>query len=110
MPTYDYECSNCGRRFELFQKMSDPPCETCPDCGGPVRRLIGAGAGLLFKGSGFYITDYRSPEYKTKAAGDSGSTPAAAKSEGVSGPPSKPKAPETSGDGGASKKKPESGK
>ncbi len=66
MPTYEYVCRKCGNRFELFQKMSDPPRKRCPKCRGSVRRLIGAGAGLLFKGNGFYITDYRSKEYQEK--------------------------------------------
>jgi len=60
MPTYDYQCDECGYRFERFQSMSDSPVETCPACGGKVRRLIGAGAAVIFKGSGFYATDYRS--------------------------------------------------
>jgi len=59
MPTYDYQCKKCGHRFERFQKMSDPPLKTCPECGGQVRRLIGTGAGVIFKGSGFHATDYR---------------------------------------------------
>ena len=58
MPTYDYECKSCGYRFEEFQKMSDEPLNTCPECGRPVRRLIGTGGGIIFKGSGFYATDY----------------------------------------------------
>ena len=60
MPTYEYECEGCGHRFERFQAMSDKPVKTCPECGGKVRRLIGAGAAVIFKGSGFYATDYRS--------------------------------------------------
>ena len=60
MPTYDYQCQNCGHRFELFQRMSDDPVTTCPTCEGPVERLITGGTGLIFKGSGFYITDYKS--------------------------------------------------
>lgn len=67
MPTYEYECEACGIRFERFQKMTDPPESACPDCRGPVRRLIGAGAGILFRGGGFYITDYRSKEYRESA-------------------------------------------
>ena len=59
MPTYDYQCEKCEHRFELFQKMSDPPVATCPECGGKVRRLIGTGAAVIFKGSGFHATDYR---------------------------------------------------
>jgi len=58
MPTYEYECKKSGKRFELFQNMKDEPLKKCPECGGPVRRLIGAGAAVLFKGSGFYATDY----------------------------------------------------
>jgi putative FmdB family regulatory protein len=67
MPTYDYECGACGHRFEVFQRMSDPKLEDCPkdDCGGRVRRLLGTGAGLIFKGSGFYQTDYRSDSYRS---------------------------------------------
>jgi putative FmdB family regulatory protein len=71
MPTYDYRCTACEHRFELVQKMSDPPRKRCPKCGKKVERLIGAGAGLLFKGSGFYITDYRSSEYQAKAKAES---------------------------------------
>lgn len=74
MPTYDYVCSSCGHEFELFQKMTDPPAKKCPECKGKVKRKIGAGAGLLFKGSGFYITDYRSEGYKKDAKADAGRT------------------------------------
>jgi putative FmdB family regulatory protein len=59
MPTYDYKCSECGNVFEVFQTMSAEPIKTCPKCGGKVKRLIGAGAGPIFKGSGFYQTDYK---------------------------------------------------
>ena len=59
MPTYEYECLSCRRRFELFQKMSDKPVKKCPKCGKSVRRLIGTGSGIIFKGAGFYATDYR---------------------------------------------------
>ena len=64
MPTYEYECLEHGHRFEEFQSMTEPPLETCSVCGGEVRRLIGAGAGFIFKGSGFYQTDYRSESYR----------------------------------------------
>lgn len=57
MPTYDYECKSCGYTFEYFQSMSDAPLDTCPKCGKEVRRLIGGGLGIIFKGSGFYVTD-----------------------------------------------------
>ncbi len=57
MPTYDYRCSSCAYEFEEFQMMQDDPLEECPKCGGPVKRLIGGGLGVIFKGSGFYVTD-----------------------------------------------------
>lgn len=59
MPTYDYKCTECGYLFEYFQKMTDSPLEECPECHGKLKRLIGAGAGPIFKGSGFYQTDYK---------------------------------------------------
>ncbi|MFH0733250.1 MAG: FmdB family zinc ribbon protein [bacterium] len=59
MPTYDYKCNECGFSFEFFQKMSDKSLTECPKCKGKVKRLIGAGAGIIFKGSGFYETDYK---------------------------------------------------
>ncbi len=59
MPTYDYKCKSCGNRFELFQKMTDEPITECRNCGGKVIRLIGAGLTPIFKGSGFYETDYK---------------------------------------------------
>ena len=68
MPTYDYQCDECGHEFELFQQMSAPVKRKCPECGLlKLRRLIGIGAGVLFKGSGFYETDYRSDSYKSGA-------------------------------------------
>ena len=69
MPTYEYECKKCGSRFEEFQTITAEPLEQCPQegCGGSVKRLIGAGGGLLFKGSGFYATDYRSEAYRKTA-------------------------------------------
>lgn len=74
MPTYDYECKDCGHRFEAFQSMSDPKLTECPSCGGNVERLLGTGAGVIFKGSGFYQTDYRSDSYKAGAKADSSSS------------------------------------
>lgn len=59
MPTYDYVCMNCEHEFEAFQSITAGPLTECPKCGGPVKRKIGPGAGLIFKGSGFYITDYK---------------------------------------------------
>jgi putative FmdB family regulatory protein len=90
MPTYEYACEKCGHEFEKFQPISDEPLKVCPkeSCGqkkwgrGKVKRKIGAGAGLLFKGSGFYITDYRSENYKQGAKKDA---PAPAATGGDSG-------------------------
>ncbi|MEP0859938.1 MAG: zinc ribbon domain-containing protein [Ignavibacterium sp.] len=59
MPTYDYKCSVCNYTFEYFQSMKDQPLTTCPKCGGQLKRLIGPGAGPIFKGNGFYQTDYK---------------------------------------------------
>lgn len=59
MPTYEYECNKCNEHFEMFQNMTEKPIRTCPKCGGDVKRLIGKGSGIIFKGSGFYATDYR---------------------------------------------------
>ena len=68
MPTYDYECDSCTHSFELFQSISEPLKKKCPECGKmKLRRLFGTGAALLFKGSGFYQTDYRSDSYKKGA-------------------------------------------
>ena len=74
MPTYEYECEACGHAFELFQSMTDPVRKKCPECGKlKLIRLIGAGAGLIFKGSGFYITDYKHGKaYKAAAEAEGG--------------------------------------
>lgn len=75
MPTYEYQCDACGEKFEQFQSIKAPPVKKCPKCNkAKVRRLIGTGAGLIFKGSGFYITDYRSESYKSAAKSDSASS------------------------------------
>jgi len=71
MPTYEYRCPD-GHEFELFQRISEPPAAPCPQCGKQADRLLSTGAGLLFKGSGFYITDYRSESYKKAAEADKG--------------------------------------
>lgn len=67
MPTYEYKCTECGYVFELFQTMSAEPVKVCPRCKGKVKRLIGPGAGPIFKGTGFYQTDYKNtrPSQKT---------------------------------------------
>jgi putative FmdB family regulatory protein len=75
MPTYDYECDACGHRFELFQAISEEPKKKCPQCKkSRLRRLFGIGAALMFKGSGFYQTDYRSESYKKASEADKKST------------------------------------
>jgi putative FmdB family regulatory protein len=71
MPTYEYECKSCGHTFDAFQSMNDEPLKICPQCGKDVRRLINGGSGIIFKGSGFYVTDKK---------GSGGSSPAAASS------------------------------
>lgn len=71
MPTYDYQCDDCGHAFEKFQSITARPLRKCPTCGkSKVRRLIGSGAGVIFKGGGFYQTDYRSKSYKQAAERD----------------------------------------
>jgi len=82
MPTYDYKCTACGHTFEQFQSIMAPPVKRCPVCGkAKVKRLIGTGAGLIFKGSGFYITDYRDAGYKEKVKAESGDAKSDAKGE-----------------------------
>jgi putative FmdB family regulatory protein len=90
MPTYEYECQKCGKTFDVFQSMKDEPIKTHPDpkCKGRVKRLLGTGAGLIFKGSGFYITDYRSEGYKSAAKKESGDGGTSKKAESKTGKPS----------------------
>ncbi len=97
MPTYEYECQRCGYRFEQFQSIKAEPLTDCPrpECGGRVKRLISPGGGILFRGSGFYVTDYRSESYKqaakaeqgpakeTKSSGETASTTSAKKAKPV---------------------------
>lgn len=117
MPTYDYECRACGKTFEIFHSMSEPARTVCPACKKKkLERLIGAGSGFIFKGSGFYITDYRSPDYKARAKADSeASSPkseeskASGKSEGASKSKDAPSSSGSSGkDAPAAPKKEES--
>ena len=73
MPTYDYKCIQCGHDFEMFQSMSESHIKKCPECEGTVRRLVGGGSGLIFKGSGFYLTDYvKGKDQKKKSDGQNG--------------------------------------
>ena len=67
MPTYEYQCKKCGYKFEEFQSMMDSPLKKCPECKGKVKRLIGTGAGVIFKGTGFYETDYKRTSTASKA-------------------------------------------
>lgn len=87
MPTYEYKCGACGHKYEMFQSMTEPPKKRCPKCGkNTAERLIGTGAGVLFRGSGFYETDYRSEGYKKAAEAEK--APAGGKAESK---PDKPK-------------------
>ena len=96
MPTYEYQCDACGNKFEKFQSIKSAPIRKCPRCGkNKVRRLIGTGAGLIFKGSGFYITDYRSDSYKEKAKSESGEKSEAPKSDAAKSDSAKPEATKT---------------
>lgn len=79
MPTYEYECAKCRKTFEVFQSIKDQRLTQCPTCKGKVKRLLGTGAGIIFKGSGFYQTDYRSDGYKQKAKAEA-STPSSSSS------------------------------
>jgi putative FmdB family regulatory protein len=89
MPTYDYVCDACDHQFEIFHLMKDEPKRKCPKCGrNKLRRLIGPGAAIVFKGSGFYQTDYRSESYKKGAAAEKSSATAGSKSESKSEPKS----------------------
>lgn len=86
MPTYDYECEACGHKFEQFQSMKDEALTKCPECKKKkLRRLFGTGGAIVFKGSGFYQTDYRSESYKKSAAADSKSSSGGGESGGSSG-------------------------
>lgn len=95
MPNYDYECQKCGERFEVFQSMTDAKLTDCPqpDCDGTVKRLLGTGGGIIFKGSGFYETDHRSSSYQARAKADSDSgapaTPAATPAAAPAAAPAK---------------------
>jgi putative FmdB family regulatory protein len=98
MPTYEYLCTKCDHQFEYFQAMTDQPLKVCPKAicpqkkwgRGKVKKLIGAGAGLLFKGNGFYVTDYRSEGYKTAAKKETTPAPAATPAASASGSDAKP--------------------
>lgn len=98
MPTYEYECTKCGHRFERFQSITAPALKRCPECRCKLRRLIGAGAVIIFKGSGFHATDYRSSEYKDREKSESGKKEEK-KPAGGAAPEKKDSKKEGSGDG-----------
>jgi putative FmdB family regulatory protein len=108
MPTYEYKCSACNHTFERFQSITADPIKKCPQCGkSKVKRLLGTGAGLIFKGSGFYITDYRSDAYQKAAKGDTPGGGGETKSDGGSSGESKtdkPEAKPAAGSGAAESK------
>lgn len=92
MPTYEYECEKCGHVFEEFQSITAEPLKKCPrtGCGGAVHRLFSAGGGFIFKGSGFYATDYRSDSYKKSAKSESAGPSSATPAKSESAPAAKP--------------------
>ena len=99
MPNYDYECQKCTKRFEVFQSMNDAKLTDCPEeeCDGQVKRLLGTGGGIIFKGAGFYQTDYRSSSYQAGEKAESSATKSAAPAPAAA--PSTPApAPAKSGD------------
>jgi len=101
MPTYEYECDACGHKFEELQSITEKPLKKCPKCKkSKLRRLFGIGAGLIFKGSGFYQTDYRSESYKAAAKADTDSAKAATDKTGSTGTTDTSK----NGSGGEAKK------
>jgi len=81
MPTYEYECRECSYTFEAFQSINDEPLKTCPLCGGSIKRLIGGGSGIIFKGPGFYITDSR----KAQSAASTSNKPTSTESSAEKG-------------------------
>ena len=102
MPTYEYACPKCGHQFEQFQSMRDEPLKKCPKCGKTgLKRLVGGGAGLIFKGTGFYITDYKNKGAGKKEGGEG-------KSESKPASESKPSSGSSAASGG--KSSPEAGK
>ena len=99
MPTYDYECTGCGHRFEKFQSIMAGGTRRCPKCKeGKLKRLIGSGGAILFKGSGFYSTDYRSEEYKKQASADKPATAPKSESSADQPKPAKEKSGSERGD------------
>jgi putative FmdB family regulatory protein len=111
MPTYEYRCEACGHQFEHFQSISSPRLAVCPKCSKKkLNRLIGTGAGIIFKGSGFYATDYRSDSYNKAKAADHGGAPTPSSSSSSSSTSSSSKSTSSGGKsaGESAKKKPKS--
>jgi putative FmdB family regulatory protein len=111
MPTYDYRCNACNHTFEEFQSFSEPPLKKCPQCKkNKLQRLFGTGAGVIFKGSGFYETDYRSESYKqaAKAEKEAGSKTSSTDSAGTNGTAGKSTDSAGAGAGKSTKKSPKS--
>ncbi len=107
MPTYDYECGNCGEKTEIFQKITDDPIKKCPACGKhKLVRQFGTGAAIVFKGSGFYQTDYRTDSYKKGAESEAKSKDSGASSDSKPSAESKPAAPAPSTEKPSKKKPP----
>jgi putative FmdB family regulatory protein len=107
MPTYDYVCDACDNAFEEFQYMSEEPLKKCPKCKkNKLRRLIGTGAAIIFKGSGFYQTDYRSESYKSAAKSDAPPAPNDKPNDKKASSESKTDTNGTSGNGSADSSKP----
>jgi len=92
MPTYEYKCESCGYMFEEFQSIHDEPIKVCPKCGGPVRKLISSSYGVIFKGSGFYITDYKHKNSSSSSNGNGNGKADSSKKGTDSKPAAAPKA------------------
>jgi putative FmdB family regulatory protein len=105
MPTYEYVCRACGHEFEKFQSMNDDPVKSCPECRRrQVKRKIGVGAGVIFKGSGFYETDYKKkPRPKGEKSGDDSSSKSSSESEGTSASKDSKKSSSNTSSGGSKK-------
>lgn len=108
MPTYEYQCANCGYEFEKFQLMTASALHKCPQCGkSALKRLIGTGAAVIFRGSGFYETDYRSESYKNAARKETGAGPSTQPRAGSEKAEKKGTKAETKADSAASSRSPQ---
>ncbi len=90
MPTYSYKCKDCEHTYSAFQSIKDEPDKKCPECGGAIVRLIGAGSGILFKGSGFYVTDYRKDSKEKKDSQGKSNEPAKKEGSNTTNTPKSP--------------------